>query len=388
MPALARSRGPARAALLASLALLAGCADGPTAFRAIDRVPSDAQPLRLTYSPGDDRAPFFSAGGDSIGYAAEDPDALPPGDGILVAVPAGGGPQRPLLPSTTPPDGARRWFTAPALAPGGDRLAYVQIPSVFELFAGLDSVTCDNGTVLPAYVPLLTAIRLRVSALPDQSSAAPLADLAVALAGVSIDQATNEYVFRDLPFQHLFGTERLYAFRPTWAPDGQRLAFSDGLRVRVWDPDQDSARAVPGTEGGVSAAWSPDGQWIAFGQLVAGDSTALECRYSQGQLSIQARRVEYPILARTIVLIHPDGTGRRELGPGGEPAWTPDGSALYVRRDDGLWRVGLDGAESPLAAAGDAFEPAVSPDGGTLAFTRRQGTSLKRDLWVLDLAPR
>lgn len=381
----ARVARPLSFLALAALLLWPACADGPTVFRASDRLPSDARPLRLTYSPGDDRAPIFSAAGDSVYYAAENPDALPAGGGILVAVPAGGGGQRAVVPSSTPDDGLPRWFTAPALSASGDRLAYVQIPAIVDPFASADSVRCDDGGRHPAGVPQLATIRLRVNALPDATGAAPAAELGVSLAGISIE-AGSQYVLRDYPFQQLFRTEGLYAFRPSWAPDGRSLAFSDGLQLRIWRPGQDTGRVLPGTADGVSPAWSPDGQWIAFSRLEHADSVARTCYYlGRGGQSFAVRQIAYALTARTLVLVHPDGSGMRELGPGGQPAWTSDGTALYARRDGALWRIGVDGGAAPLQGAGDAWEPAVSPAGDRIVFTREQSNSTKRDVWILDL---
>ena len=144
------------------------------------------------------------------------------------------------------------------------------------------------------------------------------------------------------PFQRLFHEENPPLFRPSWDPGGSRVAFSDRLRVLLWDLASSHAEAVPGTGDGVSPAWAPSGEWIAFTRLLRGDPIAATCTHS-GFLGPVCRqeRVDYAIRDRRIVLVRPDGSETRELGRGEDPAWTPDSGRLVFRRDGGLWSVPL-----------------------------------------------
>src|SRR5690606_8091848 len=74
------------------------------------------------------------------------------------------------------------------------------------------------------------------------------------------------------PFQAAYSVEHAMAFRPAWAPDGERIAYSDGLAIRVWRVGEAASTVVPGTTDGVSAAWSPGGDWIAFTHMARVDS--------------------------------------------------------------------------------------------------------------------
>jgi Tol biopolymer transport system component len=92
----------------------------------------------------------------------------------------------------------------------------------------------------------------------------------------------------------------------------------------------------------------------------------------------------------TLVLVRPDGTGRVELGEGEDPAWSPDGAHIYVRRGDAIVRLTrAGGSPTPIAGTARGRAPAVSPDGSRLAFSRAKPsqTELDYDIWVVSLQP-
>jgi TolB protein len=176
-------------------------------------------------------------------------------------------------------------------------------------------------------------------------------------------------------------------FRPSWSPDGSRLVFSDGLRLLLWTPGSAGATAIANTADGVSPAWSPDGQNIAFTQLQRGDSTVETCDVAEGpKNTITHIRTGYRPGARRLVLIRPDGGGRVEPGEGEDPAWSQDGRTLFFRRDDRIYRSGVDGSGAvPIADTQGGWSPAVSPDGRYLAFARRNGIDGDYDVWLVRL---
>ena len=102
---------------------------------------------------------------------------------------------------------------------------------------------------------------------------------------------------------------------PTWSPDGTRLAFARAVRVgddgdyrislAIANLVNGRVRDVPSTGGGDQPAWSPDGRRIAFVvSSLAGDA---------------------------LMLVRPDGSGRRKVGHDGcSPDWSPDGTRLVV----------------------------------------------------------
>ena len=59
--------------------------------------------------------------------------------------------------------------------------------------------------------------------------------------------------------------------RATISPDGTRIAYANSSgSITIRRLDESAARALPGTEGVTTLAFSPGGQWIAFDTGVAG----------------------------------------------------------------------------------------------------------------------
>jgi Tol biopolymer transport system component len=239
--------------------------------------------------------------------------------------------------------------------------------------------------------PLLDSAVLRVRSIGAQGSMTADPHIGVRFSGTDANHrfgADGPWYERLFPFQADHRAEHAMLFRPSWAPDGERIAYSDGLSLRVWRIGEATAAVVPNTADGVSAAWSPDGLWIAFGWIPRTDSIVYTC-VCAGATPIQAFRTVYSEGPRTVVIIRPDGTGRMELGPGDDPAWSPDGSQLYVRRDNDIVRIPLAGGTAitvPRTTGGRA--PAVSPDGSRLAFSRRKSQLVTDyDIWVVSLNP-
>lgn len=378
----------------AATSTLSGCRDNVTPFQSAD--PGEGAFGRLTFSRGEDRSPIWSATGDTIFYSAQGFGHLPDAPGVLVGIPRTGGSTEQILKNVQLP-GRGRWHVAPALVPGGDRIAFIEIAPLLDvaLFCNpaLTDLSC-NPTRATAPLPPLQQVTVRVRRF---DATGPLADdpaLEVDIRGAEQIEGPNPFqspvfhVVHDFPFQQLFGAERSFLFRASWSPEGDRLVLSDGLRLLIWDTVSNDVSAVPGSEEGIGPAWSPDGAWIAFTRLERADSTNTQCLFQAplGTACVQ-ERTDYTSGAQTLTLIRPDGSEVRDLGTGDEPAWSPDGSVLFFRRDDQIWRLPVAGGE-PVAVNGTegGREPAVAPNGSALAFAKRSPSG-DHDIWIVSAEP-
>lgn len=380
---------------LCLVGLAAACRDGAELFSARDHGPLPEGLVRLTLNPGEDRSPAWSANSDTLYYSAEGFEPLPPSNGVPVALARTGGPVRQLLGGVQVGGRAGIWLATPTPAPANDRLAYVEvIPFPDRLPCGTLFVSCDAALV-DSLFPTLQAAVLRVRRFDEMQSPDLDPALDLALPGVEFDTTQQPeglagvWVIQIHPYLAAFEADRTFSFRPTWSREGDQIVFSDGVGLWIWIPASGSATPIANTADGVSPAWSPDGEWIAFTTLPRVDSISGLCLHMNafGTANCAQERTEYSLGPRTLTLIHPDGSGRVELGPGEEPAWAPDGSALFFRRAGAIWRSAPDGSGAePVPGAEGGREPAPSPDGRFLAFSKISDGS-DHDLWLLSLAP-
>jgi WD40-like Beta Propeller Repeat len=192
---------------------------------------------------------------------------------------------------------------------------------------------------------------------------------------------------------------------PAWSPDGSTLAFvrfehdvgdelpSSRLMLSAADGAAASTLAAEGRSQVATPSWSPDGTRLAYARQTFGRRTILS----------------------EIVVVQRDGSGERTLlrartgprGPSvslGEPAWSPDGRTIAYtrvredRRSDSqleLRAMGADGHGDRLLAR-DGASADWSPDGSRIAYVSvrdRNGRRCEPDecfyaseLYVLDVA--
>jgi Tol biopolymer transport system component len=121
-----------------------------------------------------------------------------------------------------------------------------------------------------------------------------------------------------------------------------------GGRIVVVRDDGSGARRVAAAHRRTSAffpVWSPDGTKIAF-----------------------TRHPPEGFTSGHVFVVNADGTDERQMGPGGDPQWTRDGTALLVEQRRAIYSVSLDGSARRLVVKGTGA--ALSHDGSKLAFLR------------------
>jgi TolB protein len=111
-------------------------------------------------------------------------------------------------------------------------------------------------------------------------------------------------------------------------------------------------------------AWSPDGRLIAFASRRDGNSH--------------------------IFVMSADGSGTRRLTSQAfdddHPAWSRDGTRILFGREGALFAVALTGGKATRVGhgLGRAADPAVSPNGRSVAYDYRQPGFSVREIWLMS----
>jgi len=235
------------------------------------------------------------------------------------------------------------------------------------------------------------------------------------------------------PFQ--FTSPAHDSHSPNWSPDGSLLSFQsnrDSSGNSVWfirvDEPAGEAFRIKGVD--APPLWSPDGEWIAMVKRPDADGPSDARRVAPDAISSVTHRDRFDGHVITHAnfrqngqanpLPHPDAVPTPQLwvvpAGGGEarqitdvpfqvmgPAWSRDSRSLVFVGNDAepaeydqhrvggdLYAVSRDGGEvRTLTEEGAATysDPAVSPDGGMLAFLRRSGQGQPTGLFVVGVDP-
>ncbi|MDQ3699036.1 MAG: hypothetical protein M3373_13595 [Gemmatimonadota bacterium] len=154
---------------------------------------------------------------------------------------------------------------------------------------------------------------------------------------------------RDIAIMRADGSDRRrltdvigQTLRPSWSPDGTRVAFDADLDIWVVNADGTGARPIvqhPSAD--LNAAWSPDGLKLVFQS---------------------SRHGKFDIF-----VVNADGSNLRRLTSGFaddiDPAWTPDGRIVFASNRSGdldIYVMDADGDDITRLTRnpGDDFDPA------------------------------
>jgi serine/threonine protein kinase len=169
-----------------------------------------------------------------------------------------------------------------------------------------------------------------------------------------------------------------YEGTPTWQSEYLNICNIFVKQIGVEPPFRLTQEAAKD----FSPAWSPDGKWIAFLRLASPTSLALLVIPQRG--------------GRERILQEHDLTDSGDMPPGPYLAWAPDSKWLVCSTPGSpkwfLSMIAVDSSERrvlsnpPSTALWGDTAPSISPDGRTLAFTRRTPPGQTYDIYTRRLS--
>ena len=120
---------------------------------------------------------------------------------------------------------------------------------------------------------------------------------------------------------------------------------------------------------------------VAAGSMAVVHPSAVRAAFpgAQGRIAWQKNDA----LGSHIWTMRPDGTDKRDIGPGTMPAWSPDGSKLVFSTNPGISVMDADGGNVTQVLDHGGW-PTWSPDGNKIAFSYYDNGALNYDVYVMN----